>query len=247
MTRPAKRRDRRRSEEGVVMLIVMMILLTATTMASISLSATQFELRSAGFSRSALQTQYVSEAAMATTMTWVDVTSLDNGIVNHLDKWNDLGGPKMEQFGEPILSTGNSADATRTQWVQQRELAVVTLPPITRRGESSDPVGTFGPRANYNPGVEDSGNVLPDYVVDMYDCRRLFGSGSPGSRVNTGGSGAIREMQLFCVITSRGRSFVPGPAPKIWQTAAGVDYSVNRYTTAHDSRGTIVTPPIVVQ
>jgi hypothetical protein len=245
MKRLAKRHSRRRSEEGVVMLIVMMILLTATTMASISLSATQFELRSAGFSRSALQTQYVSEAAMATTMTWVDVTSLDNGIMNHLDKWNGLGGPKMEQFGEPILT--NTADATRTQWVQQSQLAAVTLPPITRLGQSNDPVGTFGPRVAYNPGVEDAGNALPDYVVDMYDCRRLIGNGSPGSRVNTGGSGAIREMQLFCVITSRGRSFMPGPASKIWQTAAGVDYSVNRFTTAHDSRGTIVTPPIVIQ
>jgi hypothetical protein len=246
MKRPAKRRDRRRSEEGVVMLIVMMILLTATTMASISLSATQFELRSAGFSRSALQTQYVSEAAMATTMTWVDVTSLDNGIVNHLDKWNGLGGPKVEHFGEPRLTPGNSPDATRTQWVQQAELAAVTLPPITMPGQSDDPVGTFGPRVAYNPGAEDSTNLLPDYVVDMYDCRRLRGTGSPGSRVNTGGSGAIREMQLYCVITSRGRSFVPGGASKIWQTGAG-NYSVNRFATAHDSRGTIVTPPIVIQ
>lgn len=241
-------RRRRRSEEGVVLLIVMLILLTATTMASISLQATQFELRAAGQSRSALQTQYVSEAAMTTTMSWVDATSLDRGIMTHIDSWNSKAdAPDTTWFGEPKLTTGNRIDASRTQWIQQAGLSAVTVPPITRTGASNDPVGTFGPKIAYTPGVENRGAVgaPADYVVDLYDCRRLTGTGSPGSRVNQGGSGAIREMQLYCVITARGRSFVEGGLQKRWSNSNGAVYEVNRFAMAHDSRGTLVTPPIV--
>jgi hypothetical protein len=50
------------------------------------------------------------------------------------------------------------------------------------------------------------------------------------------------------VITSRGRSFMWEGATKVWETGDGEnDYLVNRFSLAHDSRGTLVSPPIVVQ
>ena len=247
-TRRTSKRGRRR-EEGAVMLVVMLILLTATALAGITLQATEFELRGAGFTRSALQTQYVSEAAMTTTLSWVDATSLDRSIMQHLGMWNDNAEPNLALFSEPALTATNRGDANRTQWSQQSRLTGVTMPPITVAGAPEDAIGTFGPRVNYHPGTEDPDEddpLVSDYVVDMYDCQRLSGVGSPGSQVNQGGSGTIREMQLSCVITSRGRSFLFDGPTKVWGPE-GAEYRVGRYTLAHDSRGTVVSPPIVVQ
>jgi hypothetical protein len=244
-------RSKKRSEEGAVMLVVMLILLTATALAGISLQATQYELRAAGFDRTALQTQYVSESAMATTMSWVDAISLDGSLKLHVGTWNSGRDPlDVTQFGEPTLTNLNRQDASRTQWSQQARLTTVTIPPITVTGADNDPVGTFGPKSSYHPGTEDPDGTNPavsDYVVDMYDCRRLMGAGTPGTQVNQGGSGAIRVFQLYCVVTARGRSFMFGKfaRTKTWQTAGGVNYQVNRFAMAHDSRGTIVSPPIV--
>ena len=240
-----------RREEGAVMMVVMLILLTVTALAGVSFQAAQYDLRSAGNNRSALQTQYVAEAAAATSLSWVDATSLDRSILRHLDKWSGTA-PDMALVGEPELTGLNSRDASRTQWAQQEKLTNVTLAPITVPSDT-DPVGTFGPRVPLHPGVQDdpkktdSDPKLADYVVDMYDCRRLTGVGTPGSRVNQGGSGAIKEMQLFCVMTTRGRSFVWNGDLKVWKTAKGKEYIVNRFTLAHDMRGTVVSPPIVVQ
>jgi hypothetical protein len=251
MTRVRTFSRTQRREEGAVMLVVMLILLTATALAGISLQATEYELRAAGFGRSAVQTQYVSEAAMSTTLAWIDATSMDRSIMTHIGQWNDASAPQTWMFGEPKLETFNRQDASRTQWSQQARLSAVTIPPLTVPGADNDPIGTFGPRVAYHPGTEDPDEVDPlvsDYVVDMYDCRRLTGVGSPGSQVNQGGSGTIKEMQLYCVITSRGRSFMWEGATKVWETGDGEnDYLVNRFSLAHDSRGTLVSPPIVVQ
>jgi hypothetical protein len=240
----------RREREGAVMLIVMMVLLVATTLASVSLQATQYELRAAGFARSAMQTQYVSEAAFATSVAWVDATALGPELLSYISAWNNTTPPELQQFGEPALTGTNRADSMRTQWIGQAQLTAVTMPPITLPGANNDPVGTFGPRVTGNPGIEDprrTNALLSDYVVDMYDCQRLGGLGSPGAQVNQGGSGTIQQIQLYCVVTSRGRSYVPNAGNKVWQDSAGNDYTVNRFTLAHDSRGTIVTPPMIPQ
>lgn len=245
-------RSKKRSEDGAVMLIVMLILLTATALAGISLQATQYELRAAGFDRSSTQTQYVSESAMATTLSWIDAISLDGAIMQHIGTWDIPNlAPDVTMFGEPTLTPSNRQDANRTQWKQQSRLTAVTLPPITMPGSDNDPIGTFGPKSAYHPGTEDiniADATLSDYVVDLYDCRRLTGAGTPGSQVNQTGSGTIRQFQLYCVVTARGRSYMFGDFAgkrKTWQTATGANYLVNRFSMAHDSRGTIVSPSIV--
>jgi hypothetical protein len=234
------------------MLVVMLILLTATALAGVSLQATQYELRAAGFDRTAVQTQYVSEAAMATSLSWVDVASLNGAINIQLSAWNKTAkGPNLNQFGEPLLTDLNKKDANRTQWLQQRSLAAVNIPPLTVAGANNDPIGTFGPRSNYMPGTEDPDQTdatLADYVVEMYDCQRLQAAGTAGTQINQTGSGTAPQYQLYCVITSRGRSYLFGDVKgkaKTWQTADGTKYTVNRFTMAHDSRGTFISPPIV--
>jgi hypothetical protein len=242
------RRKRKRSEEGAVMLVVMLILLTATAMAAVSLQTTQFELRASGYNRAALQTQYVSEAGANTSIAWVDATSMDGSFLKHIASWS-AAAPLMWEFGEPEVSPSNLTHANRTQWLQQQWLTTVTMPPITRPGSTqgtTDVVGTLGPRSNYVPGEFDSQHVSEtDYVVDMYDCRQLPNTSTAGSQVNLGGSGTLHQIQYYCVITSRGRAYVPGAPSKKW-TLPAHDYIVNRFTMGHDSRGTIVTPSIIL-
>lgn len=257
-------RRERRSQEGAVMLVVMLILLTATTLAATSLQTTQFELRSSGYNRAELQTQYVSEAAAQTTLAWVDATALDRSFLTHLAAWNKVSNPDMSFFGEPVLNATTRTNANRTQWRQQEALTTVGIPPITQAGWANasntftDPVGTLGPRSAYVAGIQPGGtdpNVV-DYVVDMYDCRQLPNTAAVGYQINQGGSGVIKQVQYYCVVTSRGRSYVPYPTSttgrptKRWtvQGSAGpANYVVNRFTMAHDSRGTLVTPPIILQ
>jgi hypothetical protein len=247
----AARRRSKRSESGAVMLVVMLILLTATTMAVVSLQTTQYELRASGYNRGAVQTQYVSEAGANTTIAWVDATSMDRSFLRHVNAWNALPlPPRMFLFGEPEVPSTNRANANRTQWLQQRELSTVVMPPITQPGSTegtTDVVGTLGPRSKYVAGVLDSGTAVPtDYIVDLYDCRQLPNTASAGSQVNQGGSGTLQETQFYCVVTSRGRAYVPGAPSKTWSLPGSLNYVPNRFMMAHDSRGTIVTPPIVM-
>lgn len=254
-----KRRRKPRSEEGAVMLIVLLILLTATALASTSLQTTQFELRSAGYMRSALQMQYVSAAAAATTLSWVDATSMDRSFLRHLQSWQlyaqtSGAGPNMAQFGEPAIPVGNLALANRTNWIQQAFLSPVGIAPITNpnwtQGAATDPIGTFGPRSPYLVGVQNASDPQTDYVVDLYDCRMLPNTAAVGYQVNQGGSGTMKQFQYYCVVTSRGRAYVPFPSggsgspTKQWTLPDSTPYVVNRFTMAHDSRGTIITPPI---
>jgi hypothetical protein len=247
-----RRRRRKRSESGAVMLVVMLILLTATAMAAVSLQSTQFELRASGYNRAATQIQYVSEAGASATLAWVDATAMDGIFMKHLKAWNDQGlPPDYLPFGEPRLdpATTHRLNANRTQWRQQAALTTVVMPPITQPGSTvgtNDPVGTFGPRSTYVVGVQDPNNGgLTDYVVDLYDCRQLPNTATAGSQVNQGGSGKLQQVQFYCVVTSRGRSYVPNSPSKTWTIGAN-NYVVNRFTMGHDARGTIVTPPIML-
>lgn len=261
---PMRKRRRARSEEGAVMLIVLLVLLTATTLAATSLQTTEFELRSAGYNRGAVQTEYVAEAAAMTTFSWVDATAMDGSFMRHLQAWNLGNPPPMDVFGEPEIPLDSRRNSNRTQWIQQKALMAYTIPPLTATGYANgtfvDPIGTFGPRSTYVPGIQiDAGSGLGEtnYVVDMYDCRQLPNTATVGYQVNQGGSGTLHEVQFYCVVTSRGRSYVPYGADlttrpsKKWSVLGGQTlnagaYIVNRFTMAHDARGTLVTPPIIM-
>lgn len=260
-TRTRTRRTRRpaRKREGAVMMIVLLIVLMATTLAATSLQSTQFELRNSGYNRAALQTQYVSEAAAMTSLAWIDATALDRSFMQHVSQWTDSGAtPSMAQFGEPEIPAANPASANRLQWEFLQKLTDVVVPPLTYPGYAKDAFedkyGSLGPRSTYIAGIDmkDSA-VSSNYVVDLYDCRRLSNTAAAGYQVNQGGSGTMQYFQLYCVLTSRGRTYVLYPAgakhsTKIWKVrgpTTEVPYSVNRFTMAHDSRGTIITPPMV--
>jgi len=254
----ARKRQPVRQREGAVMLIVLLIVLTATTLAATSLQSTQFELRNSGYNRAALQTQYVAEAAAMASLAWIDATSLDRSFMRHVEQMSE-DVPSMSQFGEPEIIRTNAANANRLQWVYQQALTTNTVPPLTFPGFQNatftDAYGTLGPRSTYVAGIQMNDNVVgTNYVVDLYDCRRLANTGTVGYQVNQGGSGTIQYFQLYCVVTSRGRTYVPYPGgaaarpTKTWTirgVSTDVPYVVNRFTMAHDSRGAVITPPMV--
>lgn len=253
----ARKRRPAREREGAVMLIVLLIVLTATTLAATSLQSTQFELRNSGYNRAALQTQYVSEAAAMASLAWIDATAMDRSFMQHINKWAESGlTPSMAQFGEPEIPMGNPANANRLQWVTQESLNANAIPPLTyanyAKGTYTDQYGSLGPRSTYVAGNQMEDNVVSaNYVVDLYDCRRLANTAAAGYQVNQGGSGTIQYFQLYCVVTSRGRTYVPYAAgaptrpTKTWSINGNVPYVVNRFTMAHDSRGAVITPPMI--
>ena len=262
-------RTAQRSEEGAVMLIVLLVLLTATALATAALQGTQFELRSSGYNRAAVQMEYVSEAAATNTVAWIDAISPIGRLTSQLS----TGKPINALFGEPEIPTDNPRRANRTTWLQQAEWSGVPFPPITNADKGlvlngvTDRLGTFGPRSAYIAGLETTtlagdqteALVRTNYVVDLYDCRELPNTASAGNQVNQGGSGTLKQVQYYCVVTSRGRSYVPrwsdptalttgNKLPrKSWSIAGGTAYEPSRFTMAHDARGTIITPPVPLQ
>ena len=62
------RRAPRREQEGAVMLVVMLVLLMITATAMVGIHTTAYEVRGAGYSRQALQTDYIGEAGAASAL-----------------------------------------------------------------------------------------------------------------------------------------------------------------------------------
>jgi hypothetical protein len=122
--RPGRRR-RARSREGAVMLVVLLILMVATASAAVAVSSTQSELQAAGNERVAVQTRYVAETGLATTITWLEM------VVQNKSAWDaamdefdvDKGGvpPGMEYFAEPEL-TGTTHQTGRFSMAAEMDL-----------------------------------------------------------------------------------------------------------------------------
>jgi hypothetical protein len=267
----ARRARRKRSRRGAVMLVVMLVLMVATASAVISVNTVQSELQAAGNDRIALQTRYVAEAAIMTTVSWIDMLG-DTG--QWLETWNDwTTPPEMWPVGEPELPTNRQA--TRTSMWQQRALTTNTneVPPLADAtpygtggggaGGSGGSGGTGGSGgsggsggaggAGGGPAVDFLGSfgprqsyVLPSegYVVDITDCQIAPTAGTPGSPVG-GGPGSLRVVQFYCVLTAHGRLVQSSGLTRTW-TFNSHNYAQSMFGSSHDSRATIVTPAMIV-
>jgi hypothetical protein len=119
-------RRRKRQREGAVMLVVLLIIMTATAAAMLALNTVHSELQASGQERVAQQTRNVADAAMVTTIAWINLLGGTGQWLRTWDSWRASGPPDMDNYPEPaidpLLTTGF---ASRTTMGAQRALNIV--------------------------------------------------------------------------------------------------------------------------
>jgi hypothetical protein len=265
MTARHRRRARAHARrEGAVMLVVMLILMLATASAAVSVHTTQSELQAAGEERIALQSRYASEAAMMSTISMIDMLGDSGQWLDVWREWNKLPAPQMYRYAEPEIDPGNRHQAMRTSLGQETRLQTSTeIAPLNGPQSASggsgggggsggsggtggssgsgvplDTLGSFGPRQAY--GLPPEG-----YVVDVTDCAIAPAGHTPGAPVG-GGTGSLKVVQFYCVLTARAHIQLPGAAAVRNWTFGAFTYAQDPYTSEHDSRATILTPQMIV-
>lgn len=248
------------------MLVVMLILMVATVSAAVSVRTTQAELHAAGQDRLAMQTAYVSEAAIMTTTAYVDKIGDEGGFLDLWTYWQGQGAPTMQEYGEPALTTDTRHNAVRlSQTEELKGQQTNEVPPLSNAvaatgtggggtggggsgsgggGAPVDPtgVGSFGPNQAY--GLVSSAGYA-GYVVDLTDCVPAPAALSPGTQI--GGQQTLKPQQFYCVLTARGRLQLNGAtsSTRTWTFGAST-YTQDAFMTSHDSRATIITPTMWV-
>jgi hypothetical protein len=247
----ARRRAQRR--EGAVMMVVLLILMVATASAALSIRTTQSEIQSAGQNRLAVQSHYASEAAMVSMFSYIDAL----GSAQLCDFWANaatLPTPEMVAYGEPeIIGSRRFASrawASNLAGIQDPNTdhpvlsnAVATNPNSGSGGSGgaggstgSDKLGSFGPRQAYGlpPRADDA------FAIDFTDCFEAPGSMNAGAQLN----GQPTEKRFFCTLTAHARiQMAAAVGSRVW-TFGTVEYRQDPLLRAHDSRATILTPPI---
>lgn len=245
------------------MLVVMLILMIATASAAISVHTTQSELLAAGEERIALQSRYASEAAMMSTISMIDMLGGTGQWLDVWRAWNALPTPQMYRYAEPEIDPGNRHQAVRTTLAQTTSLqSTIEMPPLSApqaasggtsggsggaggtggsggsSGMAPDLLGSFGPRQAYGLPAE-------GYVVDVNDCAVAPSGHTPGAPV-AGGTGSLKIVQFYCVLTARAQIQLPGAATARNWTFGAFTYAQDPFMSEHDSRATILTPQMIV-
>lgn len=254
---PVRRRAQRR--EGAVMMVVLLVLMVATASAAVSIRATQSEIQSAGQNRLAVQAHYASEAAMTSMFAYVDAL----GPAQLCDFWSNasrLDPPVMAKYGEPEIAPASRRFASRA-WAAN--LAGIQNPNLERpvlsnavaspnsgsggtgasgggggsSGSSgSDILGSFGPRQAYGLAAR----ADDAFAIDFTDCFEAPASMNAGAQLN----GQPTEKRFFCTLTAHARMQMSSSVgTRVW-TFGSVEYRQDPVVRGHDSRATILTPPI---
>jgi hypothetical protein len=248
------------------MLVVMLILMVATAAAAMSVQATQYELQAAGHERQALQTRYVSEAVMLTTVSWFDkvfdpVTG--GGFTRFYDNCSRTDDPddpdddptpplEMWRYGQPEVDVATHT-ACRMTWLGMRqidpqsagqgEVSPVTLPVSPSQtvspGEATpDYLGSLGPRQAYHPQLAFDPDDGPDFVADFVCRPEIVEAGT----VVAGSTTTTRTRRYYCVVTARASIELQGSAAsRSWEFGAET-FQQKMFSTYHETRMTLLTP-----
>ena len=245
------------------MLVVMLVLMVATASAAVSVNTIQSEMYAAGNERVALQTRYLAETAMMTTISWIEMLA-DNGQLLQMweSDWQNAP-PEMKFYAEPEIVAGGAARATMAIQdalvTNNAEVSPVNLAAAPGTGGSggssgtggsggtdgggvvSDYLGSFGPRQAY--GLPPGG-----YVADITDCHVAPSAGTPGARI--GGGPGVSQIQLYCSVTARARLVLDedegSEVERKW-TFGATTYEQRVYaSSSQDSRALVLTPEMMV-
>jgi len=243
-TRSARIRSRAaQRREGAVMLVVMLILMIATASAAVSVQTSQSELHAAGEARIAMQASYASEAAIMSTIAWIDDLGASGDWAALWAAGQAAPVPNLDQFAEPAIPAGAGRNyamrSSQTSQIPQINPAV-EMPPLGAPNTTAtipDLYGSFGPRQVYQP--------MP-FVVDITDCAPAPVALTPGMPV---GSGPGSFQQFSCSLTARTRIQLPAANQVVaanqrsW-TFGAATYVQDPFMSKHDSRAIIITPPV---
>jgi hypothetical protein len=217
-SRPSTRRLRRR---GAAMLVVMMLLLIVTATASFAIHATSVELRSTGHARQRMQTRYLAEAALVSTMTM------------------------LEQSGpEPLgiaLERSTSGAVVRRLAPEEPPMAASTGNHRVEITNFSGSAGVVGAPIDTTVGRESLGvgmGYTPTFVVDVTDVYSFTGA-IAGQRAD--GLGTLQY--LVATYTARGRTLPPSDTYS--PTTASLAATLRRGTheSAMNARGIGISGP----
>lgn len=131
-------------QEGVAMLIVLLVLLVTTAAATYSLHSVSFDLRSAGYAKQAMQTEYVAATAINAAFAYVDRI----GPTSLLSAMNGSN-PPAPGPNEPALAPGKQAYR-----VDLRDFA--DAPPVVH--------DSLGAKQPYDPFFQVDFNDIYTYV-----------------------------------------------------------------------------------
>jgi hypothetical protein len=104
------------------MLVVLLIIMVATASAALSVRTTHSELQAATSNRVGLQARYASEAAIMTTIAWIDMLGDSGQFLQIWREWEANDPPNMSKVGEPSLTADTRHHATRTSMKMQMAL-----------------------------------------------------------------------------------------------------------------------------
>jgi len=203
------KRGPRQEQEGAVMLVVMLVLLMVTATALVGVHTTAYEVRGAGYSRQALQTDYIGESGAQSALAWVDFYG-PGALLQAMTRSSELNRATGSQaldlapFEVPLAS---NHDAYRLYGTDLG--SAMTTVPLDQT--------SLGQRNAYEPLV----------LVDIYDAYTYTGA-VRGSRSD----GRGRLQYLRATYTSRGRTRVRGVG------TADIDSSTGTYLheSASDAR-----------
>lgn len=179
-------------QEGAAMLLVLMILLMSTATATFAIQSTTTEMRSAGHSRQALQTQYIAETGVGASTAKIDEYS-PSAFVRVLQS---APAPDVSAYEPPLVNT------------QGYRVMLQDFPSTDPNVDNLNPGDPLPDGAAVQVGADGSlGPVVhqPDFVVDMNDVRNVPCL-TPGQRAGGGNSLSCMKMTL----TSRAETQVPG-------------------------------------
>jgi len=196
------------------MLIVMLILLMGTATAIFAIHSTTTEMRAAGYGRQAVQTQYVAEAGLVSSLALVDQLG-PQSIIRAMEQ---SAAPPMAAFGEPELLTGKRGYRIYIDDITSTTGLATTIEPTNH--------DVLGVRQAYDPR----------FIVDVNDDYTYEGVVA-GERADGGGS--VRFM--VATYTSRGRTVVSGGDSRT--TGGGITDTRDYHEGANDSRAYGVSGP----
>ncbi len=190
---PGATRRVRRRERGAAMLVVMLLLIIVTATATFAMHATSIELRSTGHSRQRMQTRYVAEAALVSSLTMLEQAGPEP-LAIALER--SQSGTTTRQLGPEEPSMAASQGNHRIDMTDF----------ITSSGTMA--VGREGPPFETTPGHESLGvgmGYVPNFAVDINDGYRF--TGAVAGHRSDGGS---MLDYLAVTYTARGRTQLPG-------------------------------------